>query len=370
MRLIFLAPMLALGGQAAPPALPVPPIVSTPPASAGTAPTRLLVAPRFGPARCIGGDSPALTLAPRLAVEAGWSGTNAPPVTLSFAIDATGRPHDIERRGQGDYDGRFQAALAVARFAPGVAKGCTISVTRQSYGLSEAPRALAIEALFFGGVREPALIDAVFGGAPSNCRVVPSPRVTHFPEFNRLARTPGTASWTILGYDLDARGRVRGAKVEASSGDAELDRAGLRALGASRFQGPARQGCLFRYSRGAGQPLAAPEKPPRTAFKLPGGCPEDIHARWLAPPRPRFPEAFRARHIEGWAVIGFDVAPWGQPGNARVLNAEPAAVFGEAAKAGIEQARLRVDGDGYRGCVEHVRFRIGEPGEPESARVD
>ena len=34
------------------------------------------------------------------------------------------------------------------------------------------------------------------------------------------------------------------------------------------------------------------------------------------------------RAIEGWAVIAFDVAPWGGTGNVRVVASEPAADFG------------------------------------------
>lgn len=371
MRLWLLPPILALTAQSPTitvktRTLPTAPVATL---NRGGAPQRALVEPRFGDVKCIGGDTPALVTAPRLPVELGWMTARFPSVTLRFEIDATGRPHQIELGDGEDYDGGVQAALAAARFAPGIAKGCTVTLARRSTAIDTAPRPLLVEALFFAGP-EPVLIDRLFGTGPTNCREVPPPRVQRFPVFDDVPQPAGSRGWTLLGYDLDAKGSVRDAHVEASSGNAALDRAGLRALATSRFQAGPRQGCLFRYWRNSPEPLAAPEKPPRTAFELSGTCPKELDARWLGLPNPRFPEGFRRRGIEGWAVVSFDVAPWGQPGNIRVLNAEPAAAFGEAAKRGVELTRMRVDGDGYRGCVEHFRFRMGKPGESERVHFE
>lgn len=64
-------------------------------------------------------------------------------------------------------------------------------------------------------------------------------------------------------------------------------------------------------------------------------------------------------------MIAFDVAPWGQTGNVRVLAAEPAAEFGDAAQQIIRGAVKPPSPTGYTGCVERVRYIIRDGGTAE-----
>ena len=69
-----------------------------------------------------------------------------------------------------------------------------------------------------------------------------------------------------------------------------------------------------------------------------------------------FRGGFLQRRVVGWALIGYDVAPWGQTGNVRVLAAEPAAAFGEQALNIVRSARKETADTGMTGCVTMVRF--------------
>ena len=73
-----------------------------------------------------------------------------------------------------------------------------------------------------------------------------------------------------------------------------------------------------------------------------------------------FPEPFRRRPFEGWAVVRYDVAPWGATGNIEVLASEPAAAFGEQAKRVIASATKAPLSSGMAGCVDRVLFRLPE----------
>ena len=70
-------------------------------------------------------------------------------------------------------------------------------------------------------------------------------------------------------------------------------------------------------------------------------------------------------------MVAYDVAPWGEPGNIRVLASEPAEAFGTQAGNVIRTARLAPTQAGHTGCVDRVRFVMGpEGGVPdESAPV-
>jgi outer membrane biosynthesis protein TonB len=73
-------------------------------------------------------------------------------------------------------------------------------------------------------------------------------------------------------------------------------------------------------------------------------------------PTLRFPQGFQERSIEGWAIIGYDIAPWGATGNVRVLAAEPTDMFGEEARSIVTGARQAASQAGRSGCVDIVRF--------------
>lgn len=85
-------------------------------------------------------------------------------------------------------------------------------------------------------------------------------------------------------------------------------------------------------------------------------CPAKLP--WTTGPSLVFPSAFLNRRVEGWAIVAFDVAPWGDVGNLRVLASEPAADFGTQAVALLRNGKKASGGQGHTGCVEKVRFAV------------
>jgi len=150
------------------------------------------------------------------------------------------------------------------------------------------------------------------------------------------------------------------------TGNAALDTAASDAVARSRFTGGARTGCSYPYWRTPAT-LAAPPSPPVASLRpADATCPEKHE--WATAPAPFYPETFRRRSIEGWAVLSYDVASWGEPGNVRVLAAQPAAAFGLAAERGLKGARGTPAKQGLTGCVDTVRFLIGaQAGQPIGA---
>ena len=97
---------------------------------------------------------------------------------------------------------------------------------------------------------------------------------------------------------------------------------------------------------------------------LPDTCSGEPKWAFLPPLGSYFPAAFRRRGIEGWAVVRFDVAPWGETGDVEVLASEPADAFGKAAARLIASARKAKAGRGDVGCVEKVLFKM--PSTPDT----
>lgn len=286
------------------------------------------------------------------------------PITVTFAIDTGGRPHAIATLAE-TYSGGTSdivPALAAARFAAGTERtGCTIRFTPSQTTIADAPAETVVAATVFPEGRPPRAAYARGFAADTDC-MTPQPdvRLRAFPDFKAIPQAPGTSDWTMVGYDIDRRGRPVGVRTRYSSGNAVLDRAGVTAVGRSRFEPGARKGCGFPYWR-RGETLAAPQSP--DAIKQPpvgSTCP--IELGWVTEPTLRYPPAFARRRIEGWAVVAFDVAPWGQTGNIRVVAAEPAAAFGTAAMDVIRQA-TKAPSQGYVGCVERVRYVMGTGAE-------
>nr|WP_246586786.1 TonB family protein [Stakelama flava] len=115
--------------------------------------------------------------------------------------------------------------------------------------------------------------------------------------------------------------------------------------------------------------MVAPEIPDALG---PNGerCPDYGDWKYLPPLQRYFPAGFRRRAIEGWAVVRFDVAPWGETGDVEVIASEPADVFGDAAKTIVSQARLPKSDASRIGCVERVRFKLPDASERVQADRD
>jgi TonB family protein len=287
--------------------------------------------------------------------------------TIDFRIDAGGRPLGI---GAPKFDERvyfanddLAPALAAWRFAPGAERtSCTVRFALAVHPVKTAPMALVHRAYALphsGRAGDTALRERLKEEAQS-CMAprAPAVRVRAFPEFEKIPQPQGTSSYAMVGFDISADGKPRGMRILSSDGNAELDRAAMRAVGKSRFARGARKGCTYPYHRRQPEPVAAPMLPPTGSFRpADAQCPPEA-AKWSPPGRPTFPEPFHRRAIEGVALIGYDVAPWGMAGNVKVLASEPAAAFGEQARQIVAASTRPASKTGATGCVARIVFRM------------
>ena len=342
------------------------PIVAVKPGTSG----RALVQWEPGEIRCHGASVTGQPIR-RPWNQLAWLGNQTPrALTIRFAIDPTGRPVSLTRE-PADFvplSDDVEPALAASRFArQSPQQDCTVTYTMRSTPLAAADAqelmAYTVHPLS-GRLPEEGWQRIREAGGDCLTNPQPQPLERHFPDFATIAATPGVRDWSMIRYDIDVAGRPRGATVLTGTGNRALDEAAMKAIRESRFTRGARTGCLYPYWRGAAK-LPAPEMPEaiRATKVEEGNCP-DQHG-WAVPPQLRFPEAYRRRSIEGWAVIHYDVAPWGETGNLKVVAAQPSDAFGAQALAMIRAARLPASRQGYTGCVDRVRFNMG----PESGPV-
>ncbi|PJI87600.1 TonB family protein [Sphingomonas koreensis] len=290
-------------------------------------------------------------------------------VTLDFRIDETGRPLSI---GSPKPNGYFHVdmsdlapALAAWRFAPGTARGgCTVSFALETAPVAAAPAALVHRAFALPHSTQPAesalreRLRADDGDCGRSGR--PAVRLRAYPDFDRIPEAPGSSSYAMVGFDIDAAGKPRNVRIRSSDGNTALDRAAIKAVRNSRFAPGARTGCSYPYHRRQGQPMPAPVLPPSATFRPANASCPAIPAHIGRVSRSDFPMPFVRRSIEGAAIIGYDVAPWGATGNVKILAAEPAAAFGEQAKRIVERSsRSALEaGSGLTGCVARFVFRL------------
>lgn len=298
--------------------------------------------------------------------------------TYRFRIDGMGRALSIEREGNRYMMGTedIGPSLAATRFAAGTPKSqCTITYTARYTPLRESP----VEDLISYTLTPlsgplPREGWERISSADSACLAAPRPMplIRSFPDFRALPGTPGVKDWSTVDYDQNGEGRPINVRVTHGTGNAALDAAATKAVRASKFTGGARKGCMYPYWR-APEILGAPPLPPPEddALRQAGSNCSSDHG-WATRPALVYPEAYRRRSVEGWAIVAFDVAPWGETGNVRVLASEPAADFGEQAVWLLRSARKAASPTGRSGCVERIRFVMGKRDEmltDEASRV-
>jgi TonB family protein len=368
--------LLAFAALAAPPPPPAavaplsPPIIIVD----GDMPATL-VSFRPGIARCDGGEE-ALQSAelPLPVVAAGGDDPRSPaPVRIEFRIDAEGRPLGIKEMPRTGRTGFYYSsadvlpAFAASRFRRGAERsGCTIAYDVQAAPVDQADlatlyRMVALQVPSGSPLFRRTVFDRTKPPG-SDCFEDRSlnVRLRAYPAFEEIPQAPGTVSYSFLAFDLDAGGRPRNARVLGSAGNAELDRRSLEAVRASRFSPVARWGCTYSYWRRPTEPLRAPELPELERFRPEGSnCPKET-IPWAYVPPLNFPPEFQRRGIEGWAVLSYDVAPWGGTGNVRMVAAEPAAAFGEQGRRIVSGAREAPSNSGHVGCLTRVVFRMPE----------
>lgn len=322
--------------------------------------------------RCAG-----LPVTPRLAVRPVPVVVYSPPavpgrMTLDFRIDETGRPLSIGAPKSDRYfhldTSDVAPALAAWRFAPGAARtACTIAFALEATPVATAPAALVHRAFALPHSRQPgelALRDRLRADNGDCAKPrYPAVRVRAYPAFDRIPQAPGSASYAMVGFDIDASGKPRNLHIQSSDGNAALDRAAIKAVRDLRFAPGARKGCNYPYHRRQNQPMPAPMLPPTKDFQPAGStCPPSA-MRITELSASDFPAPFGRRSIEGVAIIGYDVAPWGAVGNVKVLASEPAAAFGEVAQRVITRGTPGDEvGNGLAGCVARIVFRLPQGG--------
>lgn len=285
----------------------------------------------------------------------------AAQIIYRFDIDPDGRPISIESEGSPGMLGQdVPASLAASRFPVGQArKRCTIRyrISAQAVGAAAPPDLLAYT------------MTPISGPLPKEgwarirdigtCAEPPRPRplLRAFPDFSKIPASPGRKDWSFVLYDTDAKGRPVNLKTFATSGNRELDAAARDAVARSRFTGGVRTQCLYPYRR-APETVSPPPIPDADAFRPQGATCGDDRA-WDRKPVLIYPAAYRRRAVEGWAVLTYDIAPWGEIGNVKVAAAQPAADFGTQAQRMLLSARAAASPQGWTGCVERVRFQIG-----------
>lgn len=344
-------------------ASPTPPPIRMAPA--GTIADRgLVVGFTAGPATCAGGTriSSERFIEP-IPLLLGSNRTSM-NVTVEFSVDDTGRPYSIKS----DFGRRLRAqdrdilpSLAASRFEVDRAHSdCSITYEPFETQLADAPLETVARINMLPRMRLPK--NGWDRLAPGDCRTRPSPAplVRAYPDFRELEPRAGAREWTYVGYDLDADGVPVNVSTISSSGSAELDEAGRMATANSRFAVPGpRTGCARSFWKNAAI-VEAPEPPEQSEFGDPDVC--DIDDRWERKPNLTFPEAYRRRSINGWAILRYDVAPWGEIGSIEVLASQPTMDFGEAARRVVSRARYKEMDTGLRNCIERVIFRMNDYG--------
>lgn len=281
------------------------------------------------------------------------------PVTVSFDIDADGRAFNIRSDALRNIraDGRdIVPSLRASRFAAGAQRlECQITYTPVFQNRDEAPPELLGR---LGASPRTRLGKEDWDRiSPGDCREGKrlAPLVRGYPDWRRHERSEGARKWTYVTFDIDADGQPVNVATALSSGDPALDAEGREATAKGRFAGGERTGCANVWWTGP-ETVPAPPAPPVSEYDGNPAC--EIDDRWARPPRLTYPENYRQRAVEGWAVLRFDVAPWGEIGAIEVLAAQPSDEIGNAAMAVLRNAQFKPQQGGLSGCVDRVTFRI------------
>ena len=366
MSLVIL--LAAASPQVSPPVISVPPRIAPSAGSATPSNSAVLVVFKPGPVTCAGRQVDGAIARPTSTTTYRMPGQAIAPFVLNFRIGQDGRALGITpapRAMPGIYfrADDLQPALAASRFASGDARtSCTISYTAEPIPIATAPmdevyRYLALP--HARGILDTAVMKRAREASP-NCFGTPQKvLVRAFPDFDAIPQPPGMLSATIVSYDIASSGKPTKVRTLVSDGNVALDAAARKAVSGSRFGRGARNGCTAPFYRRQATPLVPPPTGPMSAFRTNPACDEDGW-KWQLPPRMTFPEPFRRRAIEGWAVIRYDVAPWGETGNVTVLASEPAAAFGDEAQRIIRGAKRPASATGATGCVDRVVFKLPE----------
>lgn len=293
---------------------------------------------------------------------------------LAFSIDADGRTRDIgPAPGASPWSPSaaeaVQAGLAAWRFPTGARKDCRLTIRYRARPMAEVETGDLLR--YFAVTRTTGPVrDAVadrLAGPDASCggekRGGRAPRTVSYPDFHIGRRPPpGGRTWTVLRWNIAADGRATDVETLGSSGDAELDAETRRAV-SETVVAPGRplKGCVYNFYRN-GPILPAPPVPEPADDPL-ANCPDVVADRFRAPSDLPYPTAFRERSVEGWALVRFDTATWGQVGNVQVVEAQPAAAFAAAARRLVAGGAATPSFEAGVRCIVPVRYRMPVEGD-------
>lgn len=304
-----------------------------------------------------------------------------PDVVLSFHIDGTGRAVGIKREPAPTDrltlyadSSDLEPALAVSRFAVGrpridcraIYRASTIPIANASP--AQLSRFLASDV---AGSRSPAAASRLRpAGTTCASPAALRPLVLAYPDAKKIEVRPGAVVFSTIAFDVDPSGKPIDLRVLASN-DAAHGAEVARAVGASRFASGPVKGCIMGSAQRGQVSTEPPPRPSIDAFRRAQDTCAQVKPTMQFAIKPSFPLAFRKRAVEGWAIVRYDVAPWGEPGNIEVVAAEPAAIFGEVAKQVVRSGKAEASGTGASGCLAPVSFKLAdddgrgeiEPGE-------
>lgn len=350
--------------------------MAAPPYPAATTTVRMergLMTWTAGAVRCEGGMVSPLGAMVRPLNTLAWIGNggggDGGPTRIDFEIDASGRPISIREAISGNQD--LGPALAATRFPAAARSGCSVSYTPRMAPIASAELAdlvsYTLEPVTGALPAEGWSRIALLSGSAGDCMAPPRPQALSraFPDFRKIPATPGVKDWAMVAYDLDGDGKPVHARVALGTGNRILESEAVAAVERSRFTEGARKACRYPYWRAPGD-VSAPamprsERPPHAT------CP--AKREWAVPPAMRFPTAYERRRIEGWAIVGYDIAPWGAVGNVKVLQAQPSDAFGRQAMQMLQGASAAPLAQGATGCIARVKFVMTAPAAGAEARA-
>ncbi len=291
-----------------------------------------------------------------------------PPPTsqaYTFSVDVEGRVSDLKRvdnptPASVNWSVEEQAAtIASWRFAPGAAAtGCKIDLAPTYMPLAQASPARLFEILVTEQRGTPPSVRKALAESGCEGGVQRRPNVVVYPDLRPFDDKTVDPSWAGVRYDIDAGGAVRNVRIAAQHGEPAFADAVAASVNDTRFfPGAPRTGCFLAF-KATPKATSATKHPNEESFERPGDVCKVAQSALNLPDNKLFPPAYGQRRVAGWAVVRFDVAPWGQVGAVEVLASQPTAAFGDAARMLVMSARPTPPPSGYRGCVVPVVYAI------------
>lgn len=280
---------------------------------------------------------------------------------FTFSINAEGRVTDLKGGGGGFWSEDDQIAIIASwRFAPGAPlSGCSLDAAPTVTPLAETPPAKLFEIVAAEGRNAvPAVHEALNAQGDCYKGARRRPDTWAYPDTRPFDDKSVDPPWVAITYDIDAKGATRNIKAVVQHGDPALAQAATAAIAKGRFlPGPARVGCRA-FVKARPKLSAPPARPDIKTFERPEDqCDLTREQMNLSTPM-AFPPAFARQRVGGWAIVRFDVAPWGEIGAVEVLAAQPTQAFGSPAQILVRQARPKPRPTGYHGCIVPIIYAI------------